>query len=144
MVPVTQTRFGFPEGNCTEAALASVLEIDLDSVPDLKDTDPDGNEWVEVINEWMVPTHGLYLACFGTDWGGAPFPPAWVLLGGLGPRGLQHMVVGFGGEVRHDPHPDQAGLVEPNLICLFVAVGVSGSNLRAVGESEDAFDASTP
>jgi hypothetical protein len=110
MKPIFQDRFGFPEGNCTEAALASILECPLSDVPDLRETPEEGMEWVVALNEWLVPTYGLCLVFFGSNWGDVPYPPGWVLFSGMGPRGLGHMVVGFDGEVRHDPHPDVVGV----------------------------------
>lgn len=38
---------------------------------------------------------------------------AYYLLGGDAGRGTGHTVVGFGGTIVHDPHPDNVGLIGP-------------------------------
>ena len=35
MKSVDQTKFGYPEGNCLMACVASILEVGLDDLPDL-------------------------------------------------------------------------------------------------------------
>jgi len=41
------------------------------------------------------------------------FKPAGVhFMGGMGPRGLRHLVVAENGEMAYDPHPEGGGLVE--------------------------------
>ena len=99
MIPVDQTKFGYPDGNCMSASLASVLQLPLEEVPDLATPD-----WISVLAAFLeqyglcplvspVPVDGLSIAC------------------GLGPRGHLHAVVSEGDEVAHDPHPDRTGLL---------------------------------
>ncbi len=121
MVPVYQTRFGLPKGNCTEAAIASVLEVPLDSILDLQSTPEEGHEWLRLLNEWLRPAHGLNLVMFGNNWE-LPYPECWCLIGGISPRGFRHFVVGYNGEIRHDPHPDGTGLQSVDSIAFFVPV----------------------
>lgn len=107
MNPVDQTRFA-EDGNCFAAALASVLEIPLEEVPEFTE---DG--WLIEVNTWLqgrglcyleFPVHEqerwrtYYLKHAGFH----------LLLGDN--RGLCHAVVAKAGVIVHDPHPSQDGL----------------------------------
>lgn len=105
MRPVDQTKFGSPDGNCFQASVASILELPLEEVPDF-----DGDDWYEKFTEWLKP-RGFYPLTFKMgEW--KPPPDAYTIFGGKSPRGdWLHAVVGIGGEVAHDPHPDRTGLL---------------------------------
>lgn len=46
MKPVTQTKFGDPEGNCLMACVASIVEVPIDECPPLvTNDDPEGHGW---------------------------------------------------------------------------------------------------
>jgi len=125
MKPVDQTRFGFPDGNCFAACVASLLDIGIEDVPDLGNWDSD---WTRPLNRWLA---GRGLAYIEVDTStSTPYYrlPAdlLVLLSGLSPRHLktvegepvEHCVVGradgsAGGhhfDIVHDPHPSRDGL----------------------------------
>jgi hypothetical protein len=108
MTPIMQTRVGYG-GNCAQAAVASILDLPLDAVPDLS-----GDGWWRVL-QTVLNARGLVAVEYR--------PPVPIvasgdgmlaLLSGLSPRGLRHMVVGrlawSGWEIAHDPHPDGGGL----------------------------------
>lgn len=120
MKPVDQTKFGVPEGNCTAACVASILEIPLDSIP--CGYVGDGSGWNES-GDWFAKLNEI-LGRFGVGLCGVAIHPGcnleippgiFVLLGGMGPRGFQHCCVGAVVDgmlkVVHDPHPSRAGLV---------------------------------
>ena len=105
-------------GNCTQASVASLLDLALDDVPHFCIGLPQGTdggiEESRRINEWLK-TRGLvlfelaYTADSLTDWWeddwkmrGANF---YHLLSGISPRGFTHCTVGLNGRVIHDPHP---------------------------------------
>jgi len=113
---VTQTRLGAPDGNCLEAAIATLLQIPIDAVPDLRAVNghlPEAARWElarrrrPVLQRWLA-SHGLRLV------GGSGFPPpehaGWYIASGPGPRGLRHAVVYSQGQLAWDPHPDRTGL----------------------------------
>lgn len=123
MKPVTQTRFGAPSGNCTEACIASLLECELGDVPDLWEPGAlvdDLSFRVATTNrlwEWLKREHGVM-------WSVAKGPPGSNLyahfdgfaghhhmIGGLNAAGVGHMVVGLDGRQIWDPNPTRAGLV---------------------------------
>ncbi len=111
MKPIDQTTFGFPDGNCYSACLASIFEVPLADTPQGLGRDPIGA--IRRINDWLAP-RGLSLVAHTYDARKAWLPPAdpWVILQGRSPRGeFLHATVGRGGEVIHDPHPSRGGLV---------------------------------
>lgn len=128
MKPVTQTRTGRPMGNCTEAAIASLLEVELDQVPqlwdpaDTTDRDQRPKHRVDAFYEF-IRSRGFVMA-----WGdlvepiplpldprrwtdGAHLLEGYHLLGGpqVGTE-IPHMVVAHGGRVVWDPNPNRRGI----------------------------------
>lgn len=103
MIPVTQTMVG-TAGNCLSASVASVLELPLSSVPDLR-----GIRWLPKLDHWLA-TFRWRPHVFSEH------PQGWsdpCIALGNGPRGRPHAVVwagGVHGRIVHDPHPSRAGL----------------------------------
>ena len=59
MIKVYQTKFGCPGGNCFQASVASLLELELEEVPDFANEDHDN--WWKNFSEW-IEKRGLSLA----------------------------------------------------------------------------------
>lgn len=122
--PVKQTVLGRgpthnePCGNCMQAALATALGLPLEAVPHfLKDGSDDG--WWERMNEWLVRNFQVSLISLKVgDW---DIPPVVHLMQGKTVRDSEHVVVGYAGQMIHDPHPSNAGLSEVDHIEVFVA-----------------------
>ena len=119
MKPVNQSTFGSDQnildkiGDCFLACLASLLDVELSSVP---------RDWLHLdsetfhskYNTWLMDTHGLYVVDLSTD------TPEMVLHGyhviqGRSPRSkhpnvFDHCVVGLNGQMVHDPHPSGDGV----------------------------------
>lgn len=119
MKPTTQTTFGVPEGNCTSACFASLLDVPIELVPHF------GSDaaWCERLRQWLRPQG--YDAMFWLIEAGPPWqsvagtwrfvsdtyvPEGYYILGGQSPRG-PHAVVAKGHEIVFDPHPSRAGLL---------------------------------
>lgn len=127
MKPVDQTRFGRPGGNCFQAALASILEMPLEQVPDfcnMKRTD-----WESALNEWLYD-YGLFAmhvdlakseaVCL--EWLTDNCLALAAVPSKTGSGGL-HSVVYHKGRVIHDPHPDREHLdSKPRSLDVFVAI----------------------
>jgi hypothetical protein len=124
---VDQTRFGTPGGNCYQACIASILEVDLEDVPDFCNNNWEG-DWANDLNQWLYP-FGLFnlevefdkseqsALKWMTDncWCVAVVPSAD---GG----GASHAVVWHKGCVIHDPHPSRAHMhATPKMLEIFVA-----------------------
>lgn len=118
MVPVMQTRFGDPDGNCFEAAIASVLEVSLDDVPVLASYRNDSATFWEVLFDWLRDEHELCLVLALAKGSWIP-EGVYHLISGLSPRGIKHTVVGQGGVMVHDPHPEGGGVLDDS-VCFFV------------------------
>jgi len=103
MKPVMQTRFS-EDGNCFEACIASILEIPLEEVPDLKEC-KDVYEWNKTINSWLK-TKGLQYMELETKEYPFYFIESYHLIIGHKERGIYHAVVGLNGNVVHNPHPN--------------------------------------
>ncbi len=110
-------------GNCAQAAFASILELPLNEVPHfadgLSDSLEDGSIFDERIRDWLRPKKlGLVGLSVGPD-----NLEGWLeylsksdthhLIAGKTVRGFQHITVGFGGKIVHDPHPSDTGLLPP-------------------------------
>lgn len=120
MVPVYQTKFGIPGGNCIQACLASVLEVGLEDVPDfVNGHDDDGLQWYKRYLEWVVQK-GYSTVTLNMDAYSAALE-GWCMLGVEAPRhrgtGCMHMVVGWckvGSDgvscfwIKHDPLGDRS------------------------------------
>lgn len=101
-----QTIFGDPDGNCFAACVASILEIDLDPSMPLMDDNwlHNWKRWLDdrgyIVYWWMV--------------GKGDIPDHYAILGGKSPRGeYNHAVVTLYGNIVHDPHPSNEGVLEP-------------------------------
>lgn len=100
MLPVDQTTFGFPDGNCFAACVASILELPIAAVPPAR----------ERIERWLSRMgHYLHDAAVNEQ---HPPPAGFHILNAGSPRGpFRHAVVAYGTAIVHDPHPSRAGVV---------------------------------
>jgi len=102
MNPVYQTIFGGKEGNCFQAALASIMELPLKDVPHFMLYDE--ANWWEKYEKWAKQ---FGLQPIGIVPGGEWKPRGWHLILGGSPRGeFDHCIVGFAGKPVHDPYPN--------------------------------------
>lgn len=135
-------------GNCTEASIASILEVELSEVPSL---------WTPELGRtderWFLLTDWLrsqgYLWCWGEfparelptpieavlpewdtswlrqlDWAG------YHLLAGPNPDGVPHMVVARGGVVVWDPNPLRRGITRADGIGMLVPLKATPDDVR--------------
>lgn len=136
MRPITQTRFGEPEGNCFASCVASILECSLVDIPDLNDL-PKGRNWLEWFNEGLAEKGvGVYYAAASAKEPLNGYIPSGghFIANGPGPRGLPHSVVmralsGRSDEsgivsqdnvLTHDPNPSGEGILEVTSFCFVV------------------------
>jgi hypothetical protein len=123
VIPVVQTKvasFAVPpdeRGNCIQAAVASLFEVELESVPNFITA----RDWFAALNEWLLPT-GLAAIIMPIEDMWVPSDVMYLLIGNS-PRGdWTHIVIHKNGRLVHDPHPDGVGIAEgPRWIVMFVA-----------------------
>lgn len=131
--PITQTivgrgpKFGESYGNCLQAALASVLDLQLEDVPHFvwltRDEPAATAAWHHAMNQWLAAHFGLNVVYFRAgDEPGAWKPTGYHLLSGTSPRGSMHETVGLDGELAHDPHPAGGGVSGEIWFGVFVTV----------------------
>ena len=103
MKPVDQTQFKTEttKGNCMTAAIASMLELPLEEVPNFVEQD---DFWGSL--DSFLKSYNLCLRTIDTDW----CPPWPHFVEGLSPRGVPHIVIYEGDKMVHDPHPSRAGV----------------------------------
>lgn len=106
MHPIKQTilQSESQNGNCLQAALASIFEVALDDVPEFQKEPP--NQWRSSLRSWLGGM-GLEMLVYDRD----PRESGHYLAVGDGPRGCTHCVVYRDGKMVHDPHPSNDGLV---------------------------------
>uniref|UniRef100_A0A6M3KTF4 Uncharacterized protein n=1 Tax=viral metagenome TaxID=1070528 RepID=A0A6M3KTF4_9ZZZZ len=98
-------------GNCWQAAVASVLELPLDEVPDIQVYD-DEIHWFDNFREWLKQ-YGL--SAFGLTTGGNIVIQGYHLIECKSTtlnNGELHVVVGLNQEVVHDPNPNATSIGE--------------------------------
>lgn len=111
VIPVEQTRLGYPDGNCFAACAASVFELPLTEVPDecAADFEKFDAAWLA----WLK-ARGFSMLTFPA--GEGPFPAPWMhgymILAADSPRVFtpdgeprKHAVVIRHGHIVWDPHP---------------------------------------
>lgn len=104
MKKVYQTKFGYPDGNCCAACLASIFEIDIETIPSWGV----GSDWYDRFTEWCVENLGLQPIDIEAETCVIE-PKGYYLINGESKNGdFWHSAVGMGGKVVHDPHPDGA------------------------------------
>ena len=108
MKPVLQTKFGSgtapvsEQGNCFQAALASVLEIPLTEAFDLRGYVEPG-EWWEPFLTWLAE-RGKWAAWLEGEPNPIPIPiPAGIHIIGCKVNGINHVAVVENNRVIHDP-----------------------------------------
>jgi len=103
---VTQTTFYDPnspnKGNCTEAAVASILNIPLEEVPNFRNEGED-NFW-DTFEKFLLSKGFFAFLCPNFH------PETLYLASGMSNRGVMHMVVYRDGDLYWDPHPSRSGI----------------------------------
>lgn len=111
MTPVFQTKHGVG-GNCWQAALASILGLDLDDVPNfVQETDPD-----DVYSDFLYECGFIAMQLPGNA-----EPDCYYLA--FGPSivtGHPHVVVARYGDLIHDPHQGRNGLERVEYVHLLI------------------------
>jgi hypothetical protein len=113
MKAVMQTVDGWPRGNCLMASLASILEVPLESLPDLYEegarrspADPESWWWGILLETCFA--HGIHVEVMEPgDWRNPNgYPPGYAIASVRVPGQVPgHAVVALDGVIVHDPHP---------------------------------------
>lgn len=123
MNKVYQDTFGI-KGNCQSAVLATLLELELQDVPNFNDGyDPEtmtpqqyGDEFCKRMRAWLQ-AKGYDSLTFTGMLEVIPEAKGKIMVCGKSPRGYNHVVIYENGELWHDPHPEGGGVV-PEYVAL--------------------------
>lgn len=107
MTPTLQTRFEVigQNGNCTQAAVASLFDLPLVDVPNFIE----GPDFDRALTQFFA-AHGYRLVVRSPD-SFERWRDRYYLASGPAARGYEHMVVYRGGVLAHDPYPGGRGLL---------------------------------
>lgn len=120
MTPIDQDKFYIKDvshGNCQQAAIASLLDLDLTEVPNFIEQ-PQG--FWQSFWEFMT-ARGLV----AIDLPGERHFGCYHLAYGPSPRGVSHAVIYRYGALAHDPHPSRAGLLSVETTVLIVPADIA-------------------
>ena len=114
-----QTLDGLEKGNCLQACIASLFELDLEEVPHFVLE----SDWVGALDSWLkqydLQTIDVDLEYMKQQGGDTWKALGYHLICGKSSR-ADHAVVGYNGKMVHDPHPDGGGLETEDVWTLFV------------------------
>lgn len=124
MIPVKQTRLG-STGNCFEASIASLMNLNIEDIPDLC-AYQDG-PWMKKLNKWLEKYKLVYMEVHLLVTEAENFFSDkdfyHVIVGDTSRRtGIKHAVVGRKGKMVHDPHPDHAGILQGEMLHIGILV----------------------
>lgn len=112
MIKIKQTIFSDHDnniyGNCLSACLASLLELGIEGVPIFVNGD---NFWFERLWNWLGE-RGLELEVSYISEEKDFEKDKYYIVCGLAERGLYHSVIYYNGEMVHDPHFSNSGLLK--------------------------------
>ena len=114
MIPVDMQILHDPEngqyGDCQRACIASLLNINTDDVPHFHEGTDDEKIFDSRLNEFLCSKGLFHLETTFFDL--SKKPDCYHMIYGKTERDTWHAVIGFNGEVIHDPHPSKAGLLD--------------------------------
>ena len=128
MIPIKQTDLTFETGNCGEACIASILEIELSDIPSLQNPDDpsDGHTYCRNLRNFLNQFGLSYIDVEMANGHHATefFKDCWIIATGTSPRATEdwhkHAVVWKNGKIIHDPHPSKKGLKKIEMYGVFI------------------------
>jgi hypothetical protein len=123
MKKVYQTKFGNKSGNCFPACVASILEIPLESIPNVCVL---GEDWFDAFLFWCA-TMGFSYVELREEYRKMTDGQLCIVVGKSPRKDIRHhCVVGrFENEeieIVHDPHPDETGIDSIEQYGVFIPV----------------------
>lgn len=112
MKKVLQTDITSEKGNCFSACVSSILELDINDVPNVRQD----FAWFQIMDEFASKYGYSLLFIHRIDYvrydKGEWRKNAYIIASGASPRfeNVMHSVVYQNDEMVHDPHPDGTGL----------------------------------
>lgn len=110
MIPVYQTITGGKNSDCVRACIASLLELDIDEIPNFIEADI---EWEFELRQWLRKNYNCSLVSASFlqhDVFCEMMQNCLCLTIGKTPAGEDHAVITKYGTIIHDPNPKEVGL----------------------------------
>lgn len=125
MKPVYQTLFkggSAPleeQGNCLQACLASLFELELEEVPHFVGLYGSDDGWIQPCLDWLAQRGLGFLTI--------PYDDTWdyygySLISGHTPEGARHVMVSYNGKIVHDPWSEDSIPMEFTQYWIFYAL----------------------
>jgi len=114
------------ESDCLEACVASVLELDLSQIPNFFAGDED---WFVNLEKFLAEFDLQPLRLDAGETRDHWTPSGYHLIWGTTRRSTFHSVVGWAGEMVHDPHPDRTGLLADEVWMVFISRLANNSDM---------------
>ena len=115
MIPVFQTRYGAKKGNCFQAALASLFELELETVPDFCNKySVHTDEWYIQFLKWLNK-RGYTSIVLKDNLERPNYKDCYLLVSGKNADGVNHCVIYRNGKPVHNPNRYCKG-IEPETI----------------------------
>jgi len=123
MNPIYQTRYGKGKGNCFQAALASLFEVNLDDVPDFCNIySVDDGMWYKEYLKWLnkkgytaitFDIHGEFNLGLGN------LHDCFLLVTGKNSDNVNHCVIYRNGKPIHNPNKNCKGIIPEAIDIIF-------------------------
>lgn len=94
-------------GNCFATCIACILDKDIEDIPNIETLFGIDNFWIVVFDKWINSIGYEYIEIKEDEW----ILDIPYMANGLTSRGSMHSVIYVNGELYHDPHPSNEGLV---------------------------------
>lgn len=119
MIPVFQTRYGAKEGNCFQAALASLFELDLYAVPDFCNIySIETDEWYTQFIKWLN-NRGYSSVTVVDNLESFNYKDCYLLVTGKNADGVNHCVIYQNGKPIHNPNKNCKGITPKTIDIIF-------------------------
>ena len=131
MKKVYQTRYGEKEGNCFQAALASLFELELEEVPDFCNIySIETEEWYEEFLKWLQKRGYSSVPLYFKETVEHPlrYKNCLLLVTGKTQDEVNHCVIYKNGKSIHNPNKNCKG-IKPETIDIIFPIDVTSERL---------------
>lgn len=119
MKPVFQTRYGDKKGNCFQAALASLFELELNDVPDFCNKySTHTDEWYIQFLKWLNK-QGYSSTTIIDDLEHPRYKNCYLLVTGKNKDNVNHCVIYLNGKPVHNPNKNCKGIKPKTIDIIF-------------------------
>jgi len=126
MKKIYQSKFG-NEGNCFAACIASILEIELDSLPFLADFNDNWKDYLNALNTNLKSRFNLFIEYTTHENWESIFEDSfkdsyYIVSGESDQEGLEHAVIFKNGTLQHNPNPNGVEMIRATTYYLFIKI----------------------